>query len=54
MPIIPNHLKAIKNFTDLMRYLEDELDWTLQGYPFDDIVFEYSPGELGLRDEAPR
>lgn len=51
---MPNHadqLRTIRTFEDLVRYLEDELDWPLQEYGFDELTFEYSPAELGLKDE---
>ena len=50
MPTHPNHLRSIKTFPDLVRYLEDELDWPLLEYGFDELTFEYSPAELGLKD----
>lgn len=51
MPVPVDTLRSIKNFPDLVRYLEDELDWPLQEYGFDELTFEYSPAELGLKDE---
>lgn len=45
------HLRAIQNFKGLVGYLEDELDWPLQDYGFDELTFEYQPAELGLKDE---
>lgn len=44
-------LRAIRNFEDLIRYLEDELDWPLQEYGFDQLTFEYSPEELGIKEQ---
>jgi hypothetical protein len=44
-------LRNIKTFDDLIHYLEDELDWPLADYGFDDLTFEYTPEELGLKDE---
>lgn len=46
-----NQLAGIRRFTDLVRYLEDELGWPLQEYGFDDLTFEFSPAEIGLKDE---
>ena len=46
-----NHLRDIKAFPELVRYLEDELDWPLQEYGFDELTFEFSPAELGLKEE---
>jgi len=49
MPV--NNLHDIRAFPDLVRYLEDELDWPLQEYGFDELTFEYTPAELGLKEE---
>jgi len=49
MPIAD--LRRISTFEDLRDYLEEELDWRLEGYEFDDLTFEYEPEELGLKDE---
>lgn len=51
MSIRNANLRAINTFADLIPYLEEELDWPLQQYGFDDLTFEYSPAELGLKDE---
>jgi len=50
MPVPADTLRSIKTFPDLVRYLEEELDWPLQAYGFDELTFEYSPAELGLKD----
>jgi predicted helicase len=42
-------LRAIRSFEDLIRYLEDQLDWPLQEYGFEELTFEYSPEELGIK-----
>jgi hypothetical protein len=44
-------LRNIRSFDQLVRYLEDELGWPLEGYDFEDLVFDYEPEELGLRAE---
>ena len=44
-------LRAIHTFEELIRYLEDELDWPLQEYGFDELTFEYSPEELGIKEQ---
>ncbi|MDP2832354.1 MAG: type ISP restriction/modification enzyme [Pseudomonadota bacterium] len=44
-------LRDIHAFPELVRYLEDELGWPLQEYGFDDLTFEYTPAELGLKEE---
>ena len=51
MPNPADQLRTIKTFPDLVRYLEDALDWPLAEYDFDELTFEYSPAELGLKDE---
>jgi len=51
MPPSSDKLRAIKTFDQLVSYLEDDLDWPLREYGFDDLTFEYKPAELGLKDE---
>ncbi len=51
MPDSADRLRSIKTFKQLVRYLEDELDWPLEEYGFDELTFEYSPAELGLKEE---
>ncbi len=46
-----SNLRQIRAFPQLVRYLEDELDWPLQEYGFDELTFEYTPDELGLKEE---
>ncbi len=46
-----NNLRDIRAFPELVRYLEDELDWPLQEYGFDELTFEFTPAELGLKEE---
>jgi hypothetical protein len=46
-----NSLRQIQSFNELLPYLEEELDWPLQEYGFEDLTFEYSPAELGLKDD---
>lgn len=49
------NLRNIHTFPELVRYLEDELDWPLQEYGFDELTFEFTPNELGLKeDDAAR
>jgi hypothetical protein len=53
MPNPADRLRAIKTFPDLVRYLEDELDGSLQECGFDELTFEYSYRWLsGLREAA--
>lgn len=55
MPYSTAQLKNIHTFDDLLRYLEEKLDWPLQEYQFDELTFEYQPEELGLKeDEAAK
>ena len=42
-------LRHIRTFTQLVRYLEDELGWPLDGYGVDDLTFVYEAEELGLK-----
>jgi hypothetical protein len=51
MPTTPERLRAIRKFEELIRYLEDELEWPLRQYGFDELTFTYEPKELGLREE---
>lgn len=44
-------LRAITDFDSLRDFLEDELDWNLSGYSFDDLTFTYAAEELGLKPE---
>jgi hypothetical protein len=34
-------LRNLRNFADLIRYLEDELAWPLQQYGFEELTFSY-------------
>ena len=49
--MVPANLRDIRAFPDLVRYLEDELDWPLREYGFDELTFEFTPAELGLKEE---
>ena len=42
------HLKSIRSFPSLVKYLRDELDWPIDSDNFDDLTFEYEPEELGI------
>ena len=46
-----SRLRGIKTFEKLIQYLEEELDWPVSEYSFEDLTFEYSPVELGLKEE---
>ena len=39
MPPLVNRLNHVKTCEDLIRYLEDELDWPCKEYSFDEITF---------------
>jgi hypothetical protein len=41
MPTSPNQLRDIRKFTDLVHYLEAELNWPVEAGSFDDLTFEY-------------
>jgi len=45
-------LDAITDFPGLLAYLEEELDWPLDAASFEEATFDYSPAELGLKDDA--
>lgn len=45
------NLRSIRTFPHLVRYLEDELGWPLEGYGIEDLTFDYEPDELGLKPE---
>ena len=51
MPASADTLRPIKSFDKLLPYLEEELNWPLAEYSFEDLTFEYSPAEVGLREE---
>ncbi|MBC8378495.1 MAG: hypothetical protein H8E62_04900, partial [Planctomycetes bacterium] len=48
---MPASLQNTVTFDGLIRYLEAELGWPMEEFEFDDLVFEYEPEELGLKDE---
>jgi hypothetical protein len=48
---MPADLRSIRTFKELTRYLEEQLDWPLDEYGFDDLTFTYDPPELGLKPE---
>ena len=41
-------LARIRRFDQLVAYLRDELDWPLGPHDFEDLTFDYTPGELGI------
>lgn len=50
MPHTAEYLRSIRTFDDLVLYLEEQLDWPLREYGFDELTFEYQPEELGLKE----
>ena len=44
-------VRQVRTFKDLIRYLEEELHWPLEGYEMEDLTFDYDPADLGLKDE---
>ncbi len=48
---MPADLRSITDFSDLIAYLRDELDWPVEDYKLDQLTFEYDADELGLKDE---
>ena len=45
---MPTNLHSISTFPRLVRYLEDELDWPLEGHEIEHLTFDYEPDEIGL------
>lgn len=41
-------LRYIKTFPQLLNYLRDELDWPIEKMDIEDLVFDYTPDEMGL------
>jgi hypothetical protein len=41
-------LRAVKSLDTLVRFLKDELDWPIGADDLEEVVFEYSPEEVGL------
>lgn len=48
MSIDSNPLHSIKTFSQLVKYLRDELDWPIESENFEDLTFDYAAEELGL------
>ena len=47
-----DRLKGIKTLSQLVAYLRDELDWPIQSEEPEEIVFDYTPEDLGLNPQA--
>ena len=48
---MPTNLRNVRNFSQLVRYLEDELGWPLEGYKVTELMFDYEADDLGLKPE---
>lgn len=50
--ITAEELARVNSFTRLVELLRDKLEWPIpDDYGLEDVVFEYEPRELGLKDE---
>ena len=43
-----NHLRDIKTFPSLVKYLRDDLDWPIESHDFENLTFQWEPEELGI------
>ena len=41
-------LQQIRSFPELISFLRDEMGWPIEAEEYDDLVFDYTPEELGL------
>ena len=41
-------LKSIRRFDQLIRYLRDEMGWPIESDDFEELIYEYTPEELGI------
>jgi hypothetical protein len=49
MTDLRERLREIRTFPSLVKFLREELDWPIDSTAdFEDLTFEYSPGELGI------
>jgi hypothetical protein len=46
--IEPGELREVRTLQQVVDFLSDELDWPLSSADLEDIVFEYTPEELGI------
>ena len=46
---MPADLREVRTFKQLVRYLEGELGWPLEGYDVEDLTYDYEPEEIGLK-----
>ena len=45
-----DRVKSIADFPSLVEYLREDLDWPMDVEDVEDLVFEYEPEELGLKE----
>jgi hypothetical protein len=45
-----NRVKSIADFPSLVEYLQEDLGWPMDVEDVEDLVFEYEPEELGLKE----
>lgn len=43
-----SQLREIRTFRQLVAYLRDEMGWPIGSENFEDLTFDYTPGELGI------
>ena len=53
--ITAEELAKVNSFPRLVELLRDKLEWPIpEDYGLEDVVFEYEPHELGLKDELDK
>jgi predicted helicase len=48
MPSQRDELRSIRTFTQLIKFLRDELEWPIESEDFEELTFDYTPEELGI------
>jgi type I restriction-modification system DNA methylase subunit len=48
----PEMLRDISDFSSLIKFLRNHLNWPLDGEDVEDLTFDYTPEELGISEEA--
>jgi hypothetical protein len=48
---MPADLRKVRTFNQLVRYLEEELGWPLEGYDVEELTYDYEPDEIGLKPQ---
>src|SRR5208282_3011421 len=41
-------LRNIRTFSQLIKFLRDELEWPIESEDFEELTFDYTPEELGI------